>query len=65
MQGVCCRGFTGLGGLGLGFTACPGSRVGITGLGGPVGDHMGGYQNSDPFLGTLNNRCRILIGIQK
>ena len=27
--------------------------------------HMGGYQNSDPFSGTLSIRCRIIIGIQK
>ena len=27
--------------------------------------YMGGYQNSGPFLGTLNIRCRIIIGIQK
>ena len=26
---------------------------------------MGGCQNSNPFLGTLNIRCRILMGIQK
>ena len=26
---------------------------------------MGGCQNSGPFLGTLNIRCRIIIGIQK
>ena len=26
---------------------------------------MGGCQNYDPFLGTLNIRCRIIIGIQK
>ena len=26
---------------------------------------MGGCQNSGPFLGTLNIRCRIMIGIQK
>ena len=25
---------------------------------------MGGCQNYDPFLGTLNIRCRILIGLQ-
>ena len=28
-------------------------------------DHMGGCQNSGPFWGTLNNRCRIIIGTQK
>ena len=28
-------------------------------------DYMGGCQNSGPFLGTLNIRCRIIIGIQK
>ena len=27
--------------------------------------NMGGYQNSGPFLGTLNIRCLIIIGIQK
>ena len=27
--------------------------------------YMGGCQNYDPFLGTPNNRCRIIIGIQK
>ena len=26
---------------------------------------MGGCQNYDPFLGTLNIKCRIIIGIQK
>ena len=26
---------------------------------------MGGCQNYAPFLGTLNIRCRIIIGIQK
>ena len=26
--------------------------------------HVGGCQNYDPFLGTLNSRCRIIIGIQ-
>ena len=26
---------------------------------------MGGRQNWGPFLGTLNNRCRIIIGAQK
>ena len=26
---------------------------------------MGGCQNYDPFLGALNIRCRIRIGIQK
>ena len=25
---------------------------------------MGGCQNYGPFLGTLNNRCRIIIGTQ-
>ena len=30
-------------------------------------NYMGGYQNYDPFLGTLSNsmRCRIRTGIQK
>ena len=27
--------------------------------------YMGGCQSCDPFLGTLNIRCRIIIGIQK
>ena len=27
--------------------------------------HMGGCHNSGPFLGTLNIRCRIIIGTQK
>ena len=27
--------------------------------------HLGGCQNYGPFLGTLNIRCRILIGTQK
>ena len=27
--------------------------------------HVGGCQNYGPFLGTLNNRCRIIIGAQK
>ena len=26
---------------------------------------MGGCQNYDPFLGTLNIRCRTILGIQK
>ena len=26
---------------------------------------MGGCQNYDPFWGTLNSRCRIIIGTQK
>ena len=26
---------------------------------------MGGFQNYGPFLGTLNIRCRITIGIQQ
>ena len=26
---------------------------------------MGGCQNSGPFLGTLDIRCRIIIGTQK
>ena len=28
-------------------------------------DYMGGCQNYGPFLGTLNIRCRIRIGIQR
>ena len=27
--------------------------------------HMGSCQNYGPFLGTLNIRCRIMIGIEK
>ena len=27
--------------------------------------YMGGCQNYGPFLGTLNIRCRTIIGIQK
>ena len=27
--------------------------------------HMGGCQNYGPFLGNLNFRCRIIIGIQR
>ena len=27
--------------------------------------YLGGCQNYDPFLGTLNIRCRVIIGIQK
>ena len=27
--------------------------------------HMGGCQNYGTFLGTLNNRCRSIIGTQK
>ena len=27
--------------------------------------HMGGCQNHGPFLGTLNVRCRSMIGIPK
>ena len=30
-----------------------------------VGWHMGGCQNYDPFWGTLNIRCRSIVGIQK
>ena len=29
------------------------------------GRHVGSCQNYGPFLGTLNNRCRIIIGTQK
>ena len=32
---------------------------------GPRNCHMGGCQNYRPFLGALNARCRIIIGIQK
>ena len=27
--------------------------------------YMGGCQNYDPFWGTLNSRCRIIVGIHK
>ena len=27
--------------------------------------YMGGCQNHGPVLGTLNTRCRIIVGIQK
>ena len=27
--------------------------------------YMGGCQNYGPFLGTLTNRCRAIIGTQK
>ena len=37
-----------------------GYRVCIAGM-----RDMGGSQNYGPFLGTLNIRCRIIIGIQK
>ena len=30
-----------------------------------LGKYMGSCQNYGPFLGTLNIRCRIIIGIQK
>ena len=30
-----------------------------------LGSDIGGCQNYGPFLGTLNIRCRIIIGIQK
>ena len=32
---------------------------------GPFIMHMGGCQNYGPFVGTLNNRCRITIGTQE
>ena len=35
--------------------------LGISGL----GFRMGGFLNYGPFLGTLNIRCRIIIGTQK
>ena len=34
-------------------------------FGGELRIHMGGSQNYGPFLGTLNIRCRIIIGIHK
>ena len=30
-----------------------------------IRDHMGGCQTDGPFLGTLNIRCRIIVGTQK
>ena len=30
-----------------------------------MNNKMGGCQNCGPFLGTLNIRCRIIIGIRK
>ena len=27
--------------------------------------HLGGWQNEGPFLGTLNIRCRTILGTQK
>ena len=38
---------------------------GIWALGGCLGCYMAGCQNYDPFFGTLNIRCRIIIGTQK
>ena len=32
---------------------------------GCLASYLGGCQNYDPFLGTLNIRCRIIMGIQK
>ena len=39
----------------------------LAGQGGvkPVMRYMGGCQNDGTFLGILNIRCRIIIGIQK
>ena len=31
----------------------------------PMKNHMGGCQNYGPFLGTLNNRCRIILRTQE
>ena len=31
----------------------------------PACNPYGGCQNDGPFLGTLNNRCRIILGTQK
>ena len=46
-----------------------GGRQGVRGFGDqdlcPMTKHaMGGCQNYGPFLGTLNHRCRIIIGTQ-
>ena len=41
-----------------------GMETTIMGYIGIIG-YMGGCQNYCPFLGTLNIRCRIIIGIQK
>ena len=40
-----------------------GFGVRVQGIGFRV--HLGGCQNYGPFLGTLNIRCRIIIGTQK
>ena len=53
-------------GVCLEFAQCPAPET--TGCGNlvkPSMKHMGGCQNYGPFLGTLNIRCRILLGIQK
>ena len=49
--------------LRLRWPTCPGSDA--NGAAALALNHLGGYQNYDPFLGTLNIRCRIIIGIQK
>ena len=41
----------------LGFLTCLGKKA--------LSFLVGGCQNYDPFWGTLNIRCRILIGTQK
>ena len=43
---------------------CPGGRIAEPFCSRSV-CYMGGCQNHGPFLGTLNIRCRIIIGIQK
>ena len=37
----------------------------VQGLGFRGAQDLGGCQNYGPFLGTLNIRCRIIIGTQK
>ena len=46
----------------------PGSKIGLPevwDLEGKVEEANGWLSNYGPFLGTLNIRCRIIIGIQK
>ena len=45
-----------------GIDSCLGSAWDL-GLSGTL--HMGSCQNYGPFLGTLNIRCRIILGTQK
>ena len=41
------------------------SILGVSGSGVLYGFYLGSCQNYGPFLGTLNNRVRIIIGTQK